>query len=204
MKMERESAIWTAPILVGINEAGRLLDGWHDLERDGRNQVAYRATKRRAELRLDANAIANAAAQGQRETARAAASGLWILLAGSPSLLGEALVGEARVECRRRRAESLRNHREGAETIRGAKVLGALPLRLESDTWVIRHLIFSKEFAAEMPGETGGIDEDAQSGGVEEEIVLVLTIEKPVIPDRALRNGDSRELGWYVSAIGFE
>ena len=41
---------------MGFNEAGLLRRKWHDLERDGRHGVPYRATTRRSEVRVQSPA----------------------------------------------------------------------------------------------------------------------------------------------------
>jgi len=135
-------------LLMGYNDSGWLGDGWHDLERDGRTGVNYRATKRMGELRL---------------RRREGAHRLFILYSGSPSLLGKALSGRAEVEL-------------------GAGLDPAShPLRLETDVWRILQLPLR--------------DEGAES------LSLRIHADDVVVPDRMLRNGDARALGFYVSAV---
>ncbi len=146
---------------MGFNEGGLLGDGWHDVERDGRNGVPYRATKRAATLRV-----------GRPRTARA----LFVLLAGSPSLLGGPMRGQIGV-------------RAVAGSPDPAPELGDAPARrlavsLSEDAWVVRTLALD------------GIESD--------EVCVSIGVDHLVVPDRALRNRDIRGLGFYVSAVWCE
>ena len=54
-------------------------------------------------------------------------------------------------------------------------------LILEVDAWVLRTF--------DLPADAGPI------------LTVSFSCDDPVVPDNVLRNGDGRELGWYVSAI---
>jgi len=147
-------------VLMGFNEGGWLGSGWHDLERDGRTGVQYRATQEKAEIRL---------------LVPEGAAAVHVLLSGSPSLLGKPMTGRLEV------------HREGgaegswgAAGGRGNRPTG-IPVKLESDTWVVRRLALSPPLAAP--------------------VVVRILVDELVVPDRALHNGDARALGFYVSAV---
>ncbi len=145
-------------VLMGFNETGLLLEGWHDLERDGRADLPYRATRRAAQLQL---ALPPGGARR-----------LWMLLAASPTLLGEPMTGRAGLF---------------AETPGGEALLASAPISLDRDLWVVRRVELAR---LAPPGAIAAR--------------LCLEAARPVIPDRALRNGDTRELGWYLSAAGYE
>jgi hypothetical protein len=148
-------------MLMGFNEAGALRGGWHDLERDGRQGVPYRATKAEAELTISRPA----------EPTRVS-----ILISGSPSLLGRPLKGT--LEVREEISENTPQEESAAK-----QVLAALRVALERDIWVVR-----------------GIDLPA---GRIPSIRLRIRMDDLVVPDRVLRNGDSRGLGFYISAVWF-
>ncbi len=158
----RMSPDWpTSLVLMGFNEGGLLGDGWHDVECDGRNGVAYRATKRAAVLRV-----------GRPRGAR----GVFVLLAGSPSLLGRPMRGEISVS-------AVSVSPGPAPGTRGVPAR-SLAVSLAEDTWVMRSL------------PVDGIE----SG----ELLVAIAVEVLVVPDRTLRNGDIRGLGFYVSAVWCE
>ncbi len=148
-------------VLMGFNEGGLLAEGWHDVERDGRNGVAYRATKRAASLRV-----------GRPRGPRA----LFVLLAGSPSLLGRPMRGEIRVSAIPGSAEPAPGH-PGVPTQR-------LEVSLREDAWVIRSL--------------------SLEGTESDELLVEIAAEDLAVPDRTLHNGDIRGLGFYVSAVWCE
>lgn len=57
----------------------------------------------------------------------------------------------------------------------------AVPLRIECDVFVLRNIPIPRDSA----GET----------------MLHFSVANPVVPDRILRNGDGRTLGFYLSAV---
>ncbi len=146
---------------MGFNEAGALRGGWHDLERDGRQGVPYRATKAEAELTISR----------PPEAAR-----LSILISGSPSLLGRPLKGNIEIR------EDLSGAPPEKEAGTG-QVLGMLPIALQQDIWVVRGIDLPAE---QIPS-----------------IRIRIKMDDLVVPDRVLRNGDSRGLGFYISAVWF-
>jgi hypothetical protein len=150
MTLESAASALAPPsiLLMGYNDSGWLGEGWHDLERDGRSEVSYRATRRVGELRV-----------GRPEGALR----LFLLYAGSPSLLGKTLSGRVEIE-------------GGARHARASH-----PLRLETDVWRVLPLALPEEGAGSL--------------------TLRIHADDLIVPDRTLRNGDARALGFYVSAV---
>lgn len=145
------TAMLPSLLLMGFNESGCLRGGWHDLERDGRNGVPYRATRNAAELEIGRNPAART---------------LCVLLSGSPSLLGHPLEGEIQLLTM-----------EGG----GGAPISTTPLSLAHDIWVVRSIA--------LPGTPVSAAR------------IRIVAHELVIPDRVLRNGDARALGFYVSAV---
>lgn len=150
MTLESAASTLTPPsiLLMGYNDSGWLGEGWHDLERDGRSEVSYRATKRVGELRV-----------GRPEGARH----LFLLYSGSPSLLGKTMSGWVEIG-------------RGTDAERTFH-----PLRLETDVWRVLPIALAEEGAGSL--------------------TLRIHADDLVVPDRMLRNGDARALGFYVSAV---
>lgn len=150
MTLESSAATLAPPsiLLMGYNDSGWLGEGWHDLERDGRSGVSYRATKRVGELHI-----------GRPERARR----LFLLYSGSPSLLGKTMSGRVEIEGR------------------AGTPPASLLLRLDADVWQILSIALQENGA--------------------ESLTLRIHANDLVVPDRRLRNGDVRALGFYVSAV---
>lgn len=164
-------------LVMGWNEHDAGLEGWHEPERDGRNGITYRATTAMASLRLMLPPACALHANADRPDSAVARS-LWILFAGSPSLLGG---GPMRGSVEIRPEQSPRSPATGSEAKPGE--MRRMELMLLRDCWTIRSM--------EIPAAWTGI------------LRVAFRMDTPVVPDRILQNGDMRELGWYVSAAGF-
>lgn len=154
-------------LVMGWNDHGAGLEGWHELECDGRYGIPYRATTSAASLRL------------RLPTDSPGARTLWILLAGSPSLLGGGPM--------RGNIEIRPEHLPGIPATNSKAVSSGesrrMELALSRDCWRV--------YKIDVPSAWTGI------------LRVWFRVETPVVPDRVLRNGDTRELGWYVSSAGF-
>lgn len=164
-------------LVMGWNEHDAGLEGWHEPERDGRNGITYRATMAMASLRLMLPSACLLRADADRLDS-AGARTLWILFAGSPSLLGS---GPMRGSVEIRPEQSPRPSGTDSEAKPGE--MRRMELTLLRDCWRV--------CAMEIPAAWTGI------------LRIAFRVEMPVVPDRILQNGDMRELGWYVSAAGF-
>lgn len=165
----------TSLLLMGYNETGRLGEGWHDLERDGRTGTAYRATQAKADLTLPVP-------KGTHT--------LFMLYSGSPTLAGKTLSGRLELVLGEQNAtgdtrdEAGKNAKDASESGPGAEGKEqkySAPLGLEHDTWTLC---------------TMALDSEADGSGR-----LQIHADILVVPDRVLHNGDARALGFYVSAV---
>jgi hypothetical protein len=64
----------------------------------------------------------------------------------------------------------------------------ALPLELDVETWVLRRM---------------DVPEGLREHALEEarSLRLSLSMHEELVPDRVLKNGDARRLGWLVTAV---